>query len=910
MKRVLQTEGGEDDTCRNTRARGEMSYFVAPPLITTKVDAVRGMWTWGYYRLTDLVFVLHRNDDLPAVMHSDGTLEWYRHGVPHRENPLLPHRMSCTGTQTWLDAEKRVHREGGLPAIVDADGTKTWMVRGRYFAEGDNPHVVTKDGVSLWFGEDDKVCRRKECNGSVTLFVDGVAVSEVLMSGSGEIRRHVIDAQGVKTLHSDGVLPALVDAEGTQFWYDHGKLRRPDGLPTKVLASGMELWTDDAGVPCRSKTVDGVETWYANGIAVREVRVRDGETRHFAIAEDGSKTLHRDGDLPAYVDKECTEHWYQFGNLRRAGGLPTICRVSGVQVWTDEKGVVGRADGLPAVVDAANQVQTWFVEGKPVKERVECAGGMVKWFKVCDDGTKLLHGDGEDNAAVISADGKVRELFVDGLCTGKVIVDNTGVTTWWKVYHNRPEKIHRGGNKPAVISADGKNKWWYKDGVCNTKVVVDDAGVTTWFKVCPDKQEKIHRSGGQPAVISADGLIKWWYKDGVCTAKMVVAGGVTSWFRVCLDGRTILHRGNKLPAVSHASGKEEWWCDGRLTAVQEVDCADNTLVQRTDVLYDVEGVKMGSTHVWTRDGRVVKKVRVDTSSTVHMLNSKYEEGGCCLVLHRTGDLPAVERADGHCEWWVMGRLTRSSPDKPVIVEKDGSKLWAVSVEGFCEESYVCTWVLHRDDDKPALVDATGAYWWFQMGELKREGDKPTCVRQDATQLWYRGKRDSRTLHRGNDKPAVIYADGKMMWFVSNKPFRQYHQPVVVWPDGSRGRSVMPADSRFSKMCDGAEELTSGGLCIGRVMVEAKSRPRWTPTVLWSAPATRCLECDRVFSKSTNPAVLRNPLVVVCSADTTHAMCTGCLHVFMDEVNSTWEKKRQPVCPLCDAKLKSLIEVPP
>jgi hypothetical protein len=42
---------------------------------------------------------LHREDDKPAVIYTDGTQYWYKNGHPHRENG--PAIMCANGDQYW-----------------------------------------------------------------------------------------------------------------------------------------------------------------------------------------------------------------------------------------------------------------------------------------------------------------------------------------------------------------------------------------------------------------------------------------------------------------------------------------------------------------------------------------------------------------------------------------------------------------------------------------------------------------------------------------------------------------------------------------------------------------------------------------------------------------------------------------
>ena len=69
----------------------------------------------------------HRDGDRPAFERNDGLQEWWVNGVLHRDNDL-PAIMCPSGINAWW-VNGKVHREGGLPAI---DGEhKLWWLNGR-----------------------------------------------------------------------------------------------------------------------------------------------------------------------------------------------------------------------------------------------------------------------------------------------------------------------------------------------------------------------------------------------------------------------------------------------------------------------------------------------------------------------------------------------------------------------------------------------------------------------------------------------------------------------------------------------------------------------------------------------------------------------------------------------------------
>lgn len=61
--------------------------------------------------------VLHRAGDLPAIVHPDGTNEYWVHGKRHRGNDKPAIEWS-DGTKEWYFAGVR-HRNGGRPAFVN-----------------------------------------------------------------------------------------------------------------------------------------------------------------------------------------------------------------------------------------------------------------------------------------------------------------------------------------------------------------------------------------------------------------------------------------------------------------------------------------------------------------------------------------------------------------------------------------------------------------------------------------------------------------------------------------------------------------------------------------------------------------------------------------------------------------------
>ena len=67
--------------------------------------------------------------------------------------------------------------------------------------------------------------------------------------------------------------------------------------------------------------------------------------------------------------------------------------------------------------------------------------------------------------------------------------------------------------------------------------------------------------------------------------------------------------------------------------------------------------------------------------------------------------------------------------------------------------------LHRDNDKPAFIDADGTKSWWVNGKRHRDNDQPAIIYADGTkEWWFNDKR-----HRDNGLPAIILANGTKEW---------------------------------------------------------------------------------------------------------------------------------------------------
>ncbi len=73
---------------------------------------------------------LHRDNDLPAIICTSGTQEWYQYGKLHRDNDL-PTIICTDGAQYWYQHDE-LHRDNDLPAIIYANGMQCWYQHGKF----------------------------------------------------------------------------------------------------------------------------------------------------------------------------------------------------------------------------------------------------------------------------------------------------------------------------------------------------------------------------------------------------------------------------------------------------------------------------------------------------------------------------------------------------------------------------------------------------------------------------------------------------------------------------------------------------------------------------------------------------------------------------------------------------------
>lgn len=82
----------------------------------------------------------------PAIIHRDGTKEWFIHGVRHRVGG--PAIQFSDGTESWFVKGKR-HRTDG-PAITESEGITYWYQHDELHRT-DGPALVYDDGRVFYY---------------------------------------------------------------------------------------------------------------------------------------------------------------------------------------------------------------------------------------------------------------------------------------------------------------------------------------------------------------------------------------------------------------------------------------------------------------------------------------------------------------------------------------------------------------------------------------------------------------------------------------------------------------------------------------------------------------------------------------------------------------------------------------
>jgi hypothetical protein len=175
----------------------------------------------GYY----VYGLLHRGNDDPAEILSNGTTRWYRHGLQHRGNDQ-PAEVEASGSQCWY-WRGHLHRDNDLPAEIWADGTKLWRRHGRRHRDGDNPAEIWVNGTPSYCSPDDLPPGNSRCSVMQVWYQD-----DNIHRDDDKPARIVngVDFYWFQRgqLHRDGDAPAVMRGNHTNIWYRQGKITGGD----------------------------------------------------------------------------------------------------------------------------------------------------------------------------------------------------------------------------------------------------------------------------------------------------------------------------------------------------------------------------------------------------------------------------------------------------------------------------------------------------------------------------------------------------------------------------------------------------------------------------------------------------------------------------------------------------------
>jgi len=72
--------------------------------------------------------------------------------------------------------------------------------------------------------------------------------------------------------------PAIIDADGTQKWYQNGKWHRDNDLPAIIYADGSQVWYQNGEIHRDNDQpaiilANGYQAWYHNGIEIKGIKL-------------------------------------------------------------------------------------------------------------------------------------------------------------------------------------------------------------------------------------------------------------------------------------------------------------------------------------------------------------------------------------------------------------------------------------------------------------------------------------------------------------------------------------------------------------------------------------------------------------------------------------------------------------
>lgn len=118
--------------------------------------------------------------------------------------------------------------------------------------------------------------------------------------------------------------------------------------------------------------------------------------------------LHREGDLPAFIDSVGSQYWFMHGKQHRDGDFPAEIHKMGNKKWY-KNGKLHRENDLPAIIQSDGS-EMWYKNGELHRENDFPAkiwrDGIQEWYK---------NGKRHRDLGPAIIDGYDREYYKDGV---------------------------------------------------------------------------------------------------------------------------------------------------------------------------------------------------------------------------------------------------------------------------------------------------------------------------------------------------------------------------------------------------------------------------------------------------------------------------------------------------------------
>lgn len=108
--------------------------------------------------------LIHRGNDLVARIRGQ-LFEWYTFGVNYRpsggpSNEYIPGIPFFSWYKQWRNQVGQLHRDNDQPAFITSEGECIWYCNGEIHRDGDKPAIITKTKVEYYY-HDVLICSKK-----------------------------------------------------------------------------------------------------------------------------------------------------------------------------------------------------------------------------------------------------------------------------------------------------------------------------------------------------------------------------------------------------------------------------------------------------------------------------------------------------------------------------------------------------------------------------------------------------------------------------------------------------------------------------------------------------------------------------------------------------------------------------